>query len=40
MTLDELIELGETVGLGMEGITTTDGARTIILKAAKEIVNY
>lgn len=40
MSLDELIELGETVGLGMEGLTSTEGARAVILKAAKEIVNY
>jgi len=40
MSLDELIELGEAVGLGMDGTSTTDGARAIILKAAKEIVNY
>ena len=40
MGLDELIELGEAVGLGMDGVKTTEGARAVILKASKEIVNY
>lgn len=40
MTLSELKEFGATVGLGMDNVQTTDHARALIIKAAREIVNY
>lgn len=40
MSLDEIKQLATTIGLCIEGVSTLEQARAVIIKAAKEIVNY
>lgn len=40
MSLNELKDLANHIGLCFDNVTTLEGARGAIIKAAKEIVNY
>lgn len=40
MSLNEIKQLATSIGLCTDGSTTLEHARNVIIKAAKEIVNY
>lgn len=40
MSLNEIKELAASLGLSTDNVTSLEHARAVIIKAAKEIVNY
>lgn len=40
MTLEELKELGFSLGLGMDGVTSTNQAMGLLLGTSREIVDF
>jgi hypothetical protein len=40
MSLEEIKKLATLIGLCLDNVTTLERARSVLIRAAKEIVNY